>query len=240
MQLPIRCACERCLSAATQAPASTCHRNPPSSWPAARLLLLQDTALPISCGQTMPAFSVHAKFLSLLEPHVAPGAAVLDLGAGKSHPVHVPSHSHSCSGLSTPVGMHEPIARLLGDPSTDGYTTPSCPPCVSAHVWAPIHPVHPVSLLAWPAGTGYMAACLAQLAGPQGRVLALEKQQKLVQRAQASIKASIPALCGAVDVRVCNVMAGVLWKLGARWESRGCMHLSHGTGVVCPQQRCKC
>lgn len=42
----------------------------------------QDTALPISCGQTMPAFSVHARFLSLLEPHAQPGAAVLDLGAG--------------------------------------------------------------------------------------------------------------------------------------------------------------
>lgn len=42
----------------------------------------QDTALPISCGQTMPSFSVHARFLALLEPHVQPGATVLDLGAG--------------------------------------------------------------------------------------------------------------------------------------------------------------
>lgn len=47
------------------------------------VLDLQDTALPISCGQTMPAFSVHARFLALLEPHVQPGARVLDLGAGK-------------------------------------------------------------------------------------------------------------------------------------------------------------
>lgn len=46
------------------------------------LHMLQDTALPISCGQTMPAFSVHAQMLSLLEPFVQPGAAVLDLGAG--------------------------------------------------------------------------------------------------------------------------------------------------------------
>jgi protein-L-isoaspartate O-methyltransferase len=53
-----------------------------------------------------------------------------------------------------------------------------------------------------------MAACLAQLAGPQGRVLALEKQAKLVERARASISASIPELCNTVDVRVCNVMAG--------------------------------
>lgn len=68
-------------------------------------------------------------------------------------------------------------------------------------------------LLAWLSGTGYMAACLAQLAGPQGQVLALEKQQKLVQRAQASIKASLPALCATVDVRVCNVMAGVFVEL---------------------------
>jgi len=44
---------------------------------------MQDTALPISCGQTMPSLSVHAKFLSLLEPFVRPGAAVLDLGAGQ-------------------------------------------------------------------------------------------------------------------------------------------------------------
>lgn len=43
----------------------------------------QDTALPISCGQTMPAFSVHAKFLALLEPCVQPGARVLDLGSGE-------------------------------------------------------------------------------------------------------------------------------------------------------------
>jgi protein-L-isoaspartate O-methyltransferase len=53
-----------------------------------------------------------------------------------------------------------------------------------------------------------MTACLAQLAGPTGHVLALEKQPKLVQRSQASIKASLPDVCAAVDVRVCNVMAG--------------------------------
>jgi protein-L-isoaspartate O-methyltransferase len=49
------------------------------------LCCTQDTALPISCGQTMPSFSVHAKFLALLEPHVQPGSAVLDLGAGACH-----------------------------------------------------------------------------------------------------------------------------------------------------------
>lgn len=54
-----------------------------------------------------------------------------------------------------------------------------------------------------------MAACLAQLAGPAGRVLALDKQAKLVERAQASIKESIPQLCSNVEVRVCNVMAGM-------------------------------
>lgn len=57
-----------------------------------------------------------------------------------------------------------------------------------------------------------MAACLAQLAGPAGRVLALEKQAKLVERAQASIKESIPQLCSNVDVQVCNVMAGMEWQ----------------------------
>jgi predicted methyltransferase len=31
-----------------------------------------------------------------------------------------------------------------------------------------------------PAGTGYMTACLAQLAGPTGHVLALEKQPNSV------------------------------------------------------------
>jgi hypothetical protein len=39
--------------------------------------------VPITCGQAMPAPSVHARFLSLLESHVQPGAAVLDLGAGE-------------------------------------------------------------------------------------------------------------------------------------------------------------
>lgn len=53
-----------------------------------------------------------------------------------------------------------------------------------------------------------MAACLAHLAGAQGRVLALEKQAKLVERARASIQASIPQLSSTVDVHVCNVMAG--------------------------------
>lgn len=53
-----------------------------------------------------------------------------------------------------------------------------------------------------------MSACLAHLAGLTGHVLALEKQPKLVQRAQASIEASLPDLLSVVDVRVCNVMAG--------------------------------
>jgi protein-L-isoaspartate O-methyltransferase len=54
-----------------------------------------------------------------------------------------------------------------------------------------------------------MAACLAQLAGPSGSVLALEKQPKLVQRALASIRAARDAgTTAAVDVRVCNGMAG--------------------------------
>lgn len=57
-------------------------------------------------------------------------------------------------------------------------------------------------------GTGYMTACLAQLTGPTGHVLALEKQPKLVERARASIKASLPDVCADVDVQVCNVMAG--------------------------------
>lgn len=107
MQLPTRCACGQSLSAATQQPPRKHLPQPVIAADLALgllhgccwlLLLLQDTALPISCGQTMPAFSVHAKFLSLLEPHVHPGAAILDLGAGKSHPAHVPSHSHSCTG----------------------------------------------------------------------------------------------------------------------------------------------
>lgn len=54
-----------------------------------------------------------------------------------------------------------------------------------------------------------MAACLAHLAGSQGQVLALEKQPKLVERAQASITASIPDLASVVQVQVCNVMTGV-------------------------------
>lgn len=63
-----------------------------------------------------------------------------------------------------------------------------------------------------------MAACLAHLAGAQGRVLALEKQAKLVERARASIQASIPQLSSTVDVQVCNVMAGgqhlhVVWAV---------------------------
>lgn len=60
------------------------------------------------------------------------------------------------------------------------------------------------------AGTGYMAACLAQLAGPQGQVLALEKQPKLAERTRAAIQASLPTLHSTVDVRVSNVMAGAI------------------------------
>lgn len=63
-----------------------------------------------------------------------------------------------------------------------------------------------------------MAACLAHLVGAQGRVLALEKQAKLVERARASIQASVPQLSSTVDVQVCNVMAGgrhlpVVWAV---------------------------
>lgn len=76
-----------------------------------------------------------------------------------------------------------------------------------------------------------MAACLAQLAGRKGRVLALEKQAKLVERARANISASIPELCNTVDVRVCNVMAGegqqslcVGWANSSRQSTDGHSH----------------
>jgi protein-L-isoaspartate O-methyltransferase len=67
--------------------------------------------------------------------------------------------------------------------------------------------MYPVTVAA---GTGYMAACLAQLAGPQGQVLALEKQPKLAERARAAIQASLPTLHSTVNVRVSNVMAGAM------------------------------
>jgi protein-L-isoaspartate O-methyltransferase len=42
----------------------------------------QDTPVPIACGQHMDSASTVARFVSLLEPYVQPGAHVLDVGAG--------------------------------------------------------------------------------------------------------------------------------------------------------------
>jgi hypothetical protein len=80
-------------------------------------------------------------------------------------------------------------------------------------------------------GTGYMAACLAHLTGAQGRVLALEKQTKLAERARASIQASIPQLSSTVDVQVCNVMAGArhlpaVWTVLVGFGCAGCIRCS--------------
>lgn len=39
--------------------------------------------MPIACGQHMDSPGTVARFLSLLEPYIQPGAKVLDLGAGE-------------------------------------------------------------------------------------------------------------------------------------------------------------
>jgi protein-L-isoaspartate O-methyltransferase len=44
--------------------------------------LLQDHPLAIGEGQTISAPHMHAICLELLEPHLQPGARVLDVGAG--------------------------------------------------------------------------------------------------------------------------------------------------------------
>ncbi|GIL43605.1 hypothetical protein Vafri_1302 [Volvox africanus] len=85
----------------------------------------RDSQVPIGQGQTISAPSLHAICLELLATHVAPGAAVLDVGAG----------------------------------------------------------------------SGYLTGCLSLLAGLEGRVVALERHERLVEQAwRGLIRGLVPIL----------------------------------------------
>jgi protein-L-isoaspartate O-methyltransferase len=57
--------------------------------------LLQDHPLAIGEGQTISAPHMHAICLELLEPHLTPGARVLDVGSGAA-----------CSAMIIRIALH--------------------------------------------------------------------------------------------------------------------------------------